>query len=190
MRESKIWLATGNSHKVEESKEVLSEYGIELEHLMVERIEIQADDLSEIAAFSLKQIIDDGRPVYVEDAGLFLDHYGGFPGPYSSYALDKVGVLGILKLMVGIEERGASYRSAIAFRSGGAIKIFWGDVKGKISHSVKGTGGFGYDPIFIPDEGYGRTFGEMPSKEKNAMSHRARALRKLGEWLTSPEEPF
>jgi len=63
-------------------------------------------------------------------------------------------------------------------------------VWGKISQSIKGTGGFGYDPIFIPDEGDGRTFGEMSEEEKNAISHRARAFRSLGAWLTGSEEGF
>ena len=183
MRENKIWLATGNSHKVKEASVVLAEFGIELGHFEVDRIEIQSDDPGEIAVYSLSQLPDDERPVAIEDAGFFLDHYGGFPGPYSSYALDKLDNPGILKLMDGVEERGAAYHSYVGFRFGEEVHVFQGTVKGKVAEEMRGTNGFGYDPIFIPDEGDGKTFGEMTDDEKNAISHRARAFRALGEWL-------
>ena len=187
MRENKVWMATGNRHKYDEARQVLSELGVELEFLEVEKVEIQADDPAEIAAYSLGQMGDEGRPVVVEDAGLFIDHYGGFPGPYSEYALRKLDLPGILKLMEGVEDREASYKSIVAYRHEGEIRSFFGIVKGWIAHSMRGTGGFGYDPIFVPDEGDGRTFGEMTEEEKNALSHRARAFRRLGEWLAGSE---
>ena len=185
LKENKIWLATSNSHKVSEAKKVLAEYEIELGHIQVDRVEIQSDDPGKIAIYSLTQLHDDGRPVAIEDAGLFLNFYGGFPGPYSSYTLDKLNNSGILKLMEGIEERGAAYKSFIGFRLGIEVHVFQGAVKGKIADSMRGTNGFGYDPIFIPEEGDGRTFGEMSSEEKNSISHRARAFRALGEWFQS-----
>jgi XTP/dITP diphosphohydrolase len=181
--ENNIWLATGNIHKVREAREVLSDYGIPLKHLNVDRVEIQSDDPGEIAVYSLSQLPDDTRTVAVEDAGLFIDYYGGFPGPYSSYALEKLDNPGILKLMEGIEERSASYHSFIGIKQEGETHVFQGTVNGKISEQIRGTEGFGYDPIFIPDEGDGRTFGEMSKKEKNDISHRARAFRALGEWF-------
>ena len=184
-RENKIWLATGNEHKYREAREVLAEFGIQLEHLKVERVEIQSDDPVEIVEYSLRKLEDDGRTVVMEDAGLFVEHYGGFPGPYSSYALEKLDNPGILKLMEGVEDRRAHYQSAVAIRRGDEIRSFTGYVKGTIAESIRGTGGFGYDPIFIPDESDGRTFAEMTEEEKNAISHRARAFRSLGKWLTS-----
>jgi XTP/dITP diphosphohydrolase len=183
LKENKIWLATGNSYKVKEARVALAEYGIELGQIEVDRIEIQSDDPGEIAVYSLTQLPEDERPIAIEDAALFIDHYGGFPGPYSSYALKKLDNPGILKLMEGIEERMAAYHSYVGFRFGDETHIFKGTVRGKISNVMKGTNGFGYDPIFIPDEGDGRTFGEMMDDEKNAISHRARAFRALGEWL-------
>jgi XTP/dITP diphosphohydrolase len=176
-------MATGNHHKYEEAREVLAELGVELEHFEVERVEIQADDPADIAAYSLEQIGEEGRPMVVEDAGLFIDHYGGFPGPYSSYVLVKVDLPGVLKLMEGVKDRTASFQSVAAYRHGDTKRCFRGIVKGKIAYSIRGTGGFGYDPIFIPDEGDGRTFGEMTNEEKNAFSHRARAFRSFGEWF-------
>jgi XTP/dITP diphosphohydrolase len=187
LKESKIWLATGNSHKVKEAREVLTEYGIELEHMELDRIEIQSDDPGEIAVYSLTQLKDDGRPVAIEDAGFFLDHYDGFPGPYSAYALERLDNPGILKLMEGIEDRGAAYHSYVGFRFGDEVHVFQGTVRGRVAGEMRGTNGFGYDPIFIPDEGDGRTFGEMTDDEKNAISHRARAFRALGEWLQAQE---
>ncbi len=186
-RGNRVWMATGNHHKYEEAREVLRELGVELEHWEVERVEIQADDPAKIASYSLDQLEPEGRHVVVEDAGLFIKHYGGFPGPYSSYALGTIDLLGVLKLMEDVEDRTASFQSVVAYKHSEEKRCFRGVVEGKIAYSIRGTGGFGYDPIFIPDEGDGRTFGEMTEEEKNAFSHRARAFRKFGEWFIGTE---
>jgi XTP/dITP diphosphohydrolase len=128
-------------------------------------------------------MVKEDLPICVEDAGVSLDRWGGFPGPYSSYVLKRLGNPGILKLMEGESKRKANYVSAIAYRDESGVHIFRGVVDGKIAQSIRGTHGFGYDPIFIPSEGDGRTFGEK-NAEKNAISHRARAFRALAEWLT------
>jgi XTP/dITP diphosphohydrolase len=175
-------MGTSSDHKYAEAKEVLKKYGIELDRLSIERIEIQADDPELIAEYSLKQL-DIDIPILIEDAGLYIDKYYGFPGPYSSYTLRTISNEGILKLMEGEEERGAKYISAVAYRDGNISMTFRGEVKGSISHEERGTNGFGYDPIFIPEEGDGRTFAEMSPQEKSKISHRARAFRKLAEWL-------
>lgn len=182
LRRNKIWMGTSSDHKYAEAKEVLSEYGIELERLNIERVEIQADDPELIAEYSLK-VLEADIPLLIEDAGLYIDKYYGFPGPYSSYALRTINNEGILKLMEDDEERGAKYLSAVAYRDGDTSITFRGEVRGFIGHEEKGTNGFGYDPIFIPEEGDGRTFGEMNAAEKAHISHRARAFRKLAEWL-------
>ena len=182
MKRTKIWMGTGNEHKYQEARDVLVEYGIELERLDIERVEIQADEPEEIAEYSLK-VLDLDIPLLIEDAGLYIDKYQGFPGPYSSYVLDTLGNKGILKLMERDGDRGASYLSAVAYKDGDVTATFRGEVKGEISHKERGTGGFGYDPIFIPAEGDGKTFGEMSAEEKERISHRARAFRQLAEWL-------
>jgi XTP/dITP diphosphohydrolase len=184
LTKSKIWFATGNRHKVQEAGEVLAPYGIKLEHYPLERVEIQADDPAEIATYSLAQV-SDPRPLCVEDAGVAVDRWGGFPGPYSSYVLERLGNPGILKLMEGEMSRKAHYVSAIAYRDESGVHIFRGTVDGEVAQSIRGTNGFGYDPIFIPAEGDGRTFGEMEPEEKNKISHRARAFRALAEWLSA-----
>lgn len=183
MTKSRIWFATGNGHKVREAATVLAPYGIAVEHYPLERVEIQADDPADIAAYSLAQVKDE-RPICVEDAGVAVDRWGGFPGPYSSYVLERLGNPGIIKLMQGETNRKAHYVSAIAYRDESGVHIFRGTVDGEIAQSIRGTNGFGYDPIFIPAEGDGSTFGEMPLDEKNKISHRARAFRALAEWLT------
>ena len=182
MRRTRIWMGTSSDHKYEEAREVLTEYGVELERLSIDRVEIQADDPELIAEYSLK-VLDVDIPILIEDAGLYIDKYYGFPGPYSSYALRTIDNEGILKLMEGETERGAKYLSAVAFRDGDTSVTFTGEVVGRIAMETRGTNGFGYDPIFMPEEGDGRTFGEMSAAEKARISHRARAFRKLGEWL-------
>ena len=175
-------MGTSSDHKYAEAKEVLSEYGIELERLSIERVEIQADDPELIAEYSL-QVLDVNIPILIEDAGLYIDKYFGFPGPYSSYALRTINNQGILKLMENDKERGAKYISAVAYRDEDVSVTFRGEVNGYIGQEELGSNGFGYDPIFIPDEGDGRTFAEMSAEEKAKISHRARAFRKLAEWI-------
>jgi XTP/dITP diphosphohydrolase len=181
-------MATGNRHKYGEARQVMSEAGVELRRLDVERVEIQADDLAAIASYSVEQIAaEENRPVLVEDAGIFIEHYVGFPGPYSSYVLRTLDLGGVLKLMEGVDDRRASFQSVVAYRDHGEPRCFRGTVTGTIAQGTRGKGGFGYDPIFIPDEGDGRTFGEMTAEEKNLLSHRARAFRNFAEWLKGSE---
>jgi XTP/dITP diphosphohydrolase len=175
-------MGTSSDHKYAEAKEIMNEYGIELDRLNIERVEIQADDPELIAEYSLKEL-DLDIPILIEDAGLYIEKYYGFPGPYSSYTLRTINNEGILKLMEDEKDRRAKYISAVAYRDGALSKTFRGEVHGWISYEERGTNGFGYDPIFVPEEGDGRTFAEMTAKEKSKMSHRARAFRKLAEWL-------
>jgi XTP/dITP diphosphohydrolase len=183
LKKSKIWMATSNNHKFQEAAQVMAPYGIRLEHYPLERVEIQADDPADIAAYSLS-MVKENIPLCIEDAGVSIDRWGGFPGPYSSYVLEHLGNPGILKLMESEINRKAHYVSAVAYRDESGVRIFRGIVKGELAQSIRGTNGFGYDPIFIPSEGDGRTFGEMREEEKNKISHRARAFRALAEWLT------
>jgi len=187
LRGRTLWMATGNPHKHREARIVLMGYGLDLRRLDVKRLEIQADTLEEVAAYSVEHLPEaEVRPVVVEDAGLFIHHLRGFPGPYSSYALRTIGLGGVLKLMRDVPNREATFRSVVALRWRGETRLFVGEVEGRIAEEIRGSRGFGYDPIFIPDEGDGRTFGEMDTREKNTLSHRARAFRRLALWLTSP----
>ncbi|MFP3951495.1 MAG: XTP/dITP diphosphatase [Candidatus Bathyarchaeia archaeon] len=183
MRRRKIWFGTGNPDKVREASVILDKYGVEVAHHDIDKLEIQADTLEEVSKHSLDALKTE-KPVAVEDSGLFIEWYKGFPGPYSHYVLDTLGLEGVLKLMKGIDDRQACFRSVVAYRENTITKVFSGTVEGVISEEIKGSYGFGYDPIFIPDEVPGdETFGELPTETKNSLSHRARSFMALGEWL-------
>ena len=129
----------------------------------------------------------------VEDAGFFIDEFDGFPGVYSSYVHKTLGIKGIIKTLEGKENRDASFQCVIGIHLDGEEFFFKGECKGQVSERVLGSNGFGYDPIFIPNEGNGRTFGEMNNEEKQQFSHRGKAMDKLRAYLQgrnqSPTSP-
>lgn len=186
-RGSKVaFFVTGNVHKFDEARDVLSKYSIATAMLNVEAVEIQDDSLRKIAeASALDAARRTGLPVFVEDAGLFIDTLSGFPGPYSSYVYRTIGTRGILKLMARSNQRNAFFHSFVAFCSSnerGEPLCFEGTVKGRITRAERGQQGFGFDPIFEPEIKSGKTFGQMTTEEKNSYSHRMQALRKFAEW--------
>jgi len=143
--------------------------------------EIQADSLEEVVKDALNTINSIDNGVFIEDAGLFIKALNGFPGVYSSYIENTIGNDGILKLMKDVNDRKAVFKSVIGFK-GSDIKIFEGEVKGEIALESRGTKGFGYDPIFIP-EGHKKTFAE-DFELKSRISHRKRALEKLARFIS------
>jgi len=185
-------LVTTNKSKIEEFIDIFKQYNLKYRIELLKTKEIQSTDLKEIAKESVIYAYNILRePVMVEDAGLFIRSLKGFPGPYSSYVYSTVGVIGILRLMNDVTDRSAAFQSVIAFYSPyTGIKFFSGEVNGIISYEPKGLGGFGFDPIFIPEEGDGRTFAEMEIHEKNKISHRGRAAMKFIEWVTSLKSPL
>ncbi|MEM4246214.1 MAG: XTP/dITP diphosphatase [Candidatus Bathyarchaeia archaeon] len=178
---------TTNKGKLAEVSELLSPYGVCVAPLAREKLEIQSLDLKEIVKYAAESLaVEVSEPFIVEDAGLFVDSLNGFPGPYSSYVYKTLGVEGILTLLEGEKGRRASFRSAVAFHSKWAgLRIFEGAVTGEVARRALGSGGFGFDPIFVPEEGDGRTFAQMSLQEKNRLSHRGRAIRAFAEWLMS-----
>jgi len=179
----KLLFATSNKHKLLEAREALKPYGIEVEPCTAPKLEVQAESLETVAAYAAQvAYLVTGKPVVVEDAGLFIEALNGFPGPYSSYVYKTIGFKGILKIMEGVEDRRAYFESAVALAYRGGVRVFTHRVHGRIAREPRGSGGFGFDPIFIPS-GSTRTFAEMSIEEKNRYSHRAGALRKLAEWL-------
>jgi XTP/dITP diphosphohydrolase len=178
----KITFITGNQHKVKEAKGIFDNFGIELEHADFGYPEIQGE-LVDVARFGAKYVAKRlGKPVIVEDAGIFIKALKWFPGTYSSYVQDTLGNKGILKLMSDVEDRYAEFRSAVGFCTPNTEpEIFLGTVRGNIGLLEKGTNGFAYDPLFKP-EGYEKTFGELSINEKNKFSHRRRSLEKFALW--------
>jgi XTP/dITP diphosphohydrolase len=181
----KVVFATGNRHKLHEVESILKDYPIIIEHRNIKGPEIQSDDLNEIAktsvAWTLKKC---GCPSFVEDAGLFVTVLRGFPGTFSSYAYNTIGNKGLLKLLDGVKNRRAVFKSTIAYCSSRQKPIcFTGEIRGNISLKIRGVNGFGFDPIFEPDDVRDKTFGELEDEEKNRYSHRALAVRLFAEWL-------
>jgi XTP/dITP diphosphohydrolase len=160
--------------------------------LRIEKLEIQSNDLTAIASFAALQAARSKRcPVVSEDAGLFVNALGGFPGPYSSYVFKTLGTNGILRLMKNGSKRGAFFQAAVAFCTPKTRpRCFTGVVDGVVSRKPRGTNGFGFDPIFIPRQGDGRTFAEMATEEKNALSHRAMAFAKFSKWFIAKRKRF
>lgn len=185
-----ILFITKNKHKVIEAQVSIKQIGLEnfisLKPLDIPKLEIQSNDLREIAIFAVRSVYEKLRRkniVIVEDAGLFIDSLRGFPGPYSSYVYKTIGVEGILKLLRDINNRRAKFISVIAMKHPKlGEKIFEGKVEGIIAHEARGDKGFGFDPIFIP-KGHDKTFAEMDIEEKCRYSHRGAAFRALASWL-------
>jgi XTP/dITP diphosphohydrolase len=174
--------ATGNSNKFQEASSILSDADVALRQHAFRHREIRSDSLEEIAKESVEAAFRETKaPVFVEDSGFFIDGLKGFPGTYSAWALDKVGLDGILRLMEGIEGRGAVFRACIAFHDGETVHVFTGGCKGSVAEEKRGEGGFGYDPIFVP-EGHAQTFAENIIL-KNKLSHRYKTLLEFSRFL-------
>ncbi|MHA1733750.1 MAG: XTP/dITP diphosphatase [Promethearchaeota archaeon] len=172
---------TGNSHKFREARDKLVKAlpGVELVREEADLLEIQADSIEDVARFkvgSARALVEGS--FFVEDAGFFVDAYPGFPGVYSAYIHRMLGNEGILKLMDGRDDRGARFEAVIGFFDARTEEthLFKGVVEGSVALSIRGENGFGFDPIFVPDDDPDHTFGELTSERKNEISHRARAL--------------
>ena len=193
----RILFATGNPHKVVEAVKMLSPLGHSVEPLLVDGetpdfVEPQAEGLEAVAFAKIEQARMmmqgtelEGSAIMVEDSGLFIDSLDGFPGAYSSFVEGTVGLDGILRLLEDAGDRGAEYRAVAIVDSEGRTWQANGICRGRISKEMLGSGGFGYDPIFVPAEGDGRTCAQMSAEEKSAISHRGQALRGLSEVLSS-----
>jgi len=181
------FFVTGNIHKFNEARWVLTEYGVATALLRMKAPEIQDDDSEVIAKTGAAEAAKKcNLPVIVEEAGLFIEALNGFPGPYSSYVYRTIGTKGILKLMEKIENRRASFYSAVAFGSPSRSPIcFHGKAEGWISYEERGNLGFGFDPIFKPLDSKGETFAQMSIEQKSKLSHRAYAMRNFAQWYTS-----
>jgi len=185
---------TGNSGKLAEAQTLFGPLGWEIQAFEVDGevpdvIEPQSDNLTTVALAKIAQAVEllasQNRleeSLLVEDSGLFIDALPEFPGVYSAHVLQSIGCEGILRLLDN--QRTAHFLTVAALWTGEAVEVFIGRCDGTISTEIKGEGGFGYDPIFIPDESEdGRTFAEMTHEEKSAYSHRGRALRALFDYL-------
>jgi len=180
-----IYFITGNNHKFKEITKLFQKEKLDydLRQKTAATIEIQAPSIKDVALFKLNSIKTNFHNSYfVEDAGFFIDvPLKGFPGVYSKFVLNTIGNNGILKLINDYRNTAAHFEAVIAlyFQPSDKIFTFEGSVEGKVSEEIRGTSGFGYDPIFIPNELPNNTFGELSTEEKNSISHRAKAWQKL-----------
>jgi XTP/dITP diphosphohydrolase len=233
-----VTFVTTNEGKIAEARDYLEE---PVEQRNLDYPEVQAPDLATVAAAGARAAYRElGEPLFVDDSGLTIAAFDGFPGPYSSFVEDTVGIDRVWRLAEPEADRSAAFRAVVAYcdgeafeatpepvdresrpagesGSGGAapergrdrrgqdlaagergaattdaqvdadrglpVRLFEGVVPGEVV-APRGEGGFGYDPIFEYD---GRTFAELDRAEKNAVSHRGRALEKFAEWYATAD---
>ena len=191
----KIIFATNNAHKLSEVQAVLGD-GFTLvtprQCGITEEIPEEQETLEGNASQKARYIHDrTGENCFADDTGLEVAALGGAPGVHSArYATDGHDFAAnnrlLLRNLEGKSDRRARFRTVISLLVGDEEHLFEGVVEGRIIDHEAGHEGFGYDPLFIPD-GCERTFAEMSPEEKNAVSHRGRAVRKLAEYLHSLE---
>ena len=196
----KILFATSNQNKIREAHALLSELGHSVEELRIngnlpDFIEPQSSDLREVANSKIKQAISlikdtelEDYAIMVEDSGLFIDALHGFPGVFSSFVYDSIGLDGILALLEKSTNRSAEYRTVTILQWKNKIWESSGVCKGTISVEKLGKEGFGYDPIFIPLQGNGSTFSQMSIQQKTLISHRTFSLKGLLDSLKLPSK--
>lgn len=177
-----LTVVTSNKGKYKEYQEKLGDYYNKVEMENIGYPEIQADELEDVVEFAL-EVLSEKSPLIIDDSGLFIDSLKGFPGVYSSYVMKTIGCDGILSLMKNKENRKSKFECVIGYL-GERKKTFKGISNGSITREKRGEGGFGYDPIFRPEESE-KTYAEMSSSEKNRISHRGKAMEKLLDFVSS-----
>ena len=190
----KLVLSTSNKNKVNEIREILKELPVEIlskEDAGLGHLEVIEDgDTLELNSLKKARTLKELTPymVMADDSGLFVDALGGDPGVYSSRyggedGNDKLNNETLLKNLKN-NDRTAAFRSVIALiDENGNEYVMEGVCRGTLLEEEKGSSGFGYDPLFVP-EGYNKSFAEMPYEIKNSISHRRRAIDGLKEILT------
>ena len=193
----KLVFASNNAHKLEEIRAIL---GTQYEVKSLKDIGCEVD-IPETGSTFRENALQKatyvkehfGLDCFADDSGLQVETLGGEPGVYSArYAVkngvqvegkkDDANMNVLLEKLANEENRKACFRTSIALIFEGETHFFDGTVEGRIIREKRGNGGFGYDPIFIPD-GYDKTFAELGNEVKNGISHRARAVAKLADFL-------
>jgi XTP/dITP diphosphohydrolase len=193
---TRLLLATGNADKLVEIRAILADAlgpGIDLDAADsgVDETGTTLEENARLKAVAISA--STGEPALADDTGLEVDALGGAPGVWSArYAgPDASYADNVAKLLDAMRDVPAPRRSArfatvaIAAFPDGSEVVARGEVEGTIAESARGDRGFGYDPLFVPVEGDGRTFAEMTAEEKHAISHRGRAFRALAARLAA-----
>ncbi len=189
-----LLFATANKHKLQEAREILgpgfiltTPASLGFTGDIPETAETLQENSHMKASFLWERF---GLPCIADDTGLLVDSLGGRPGVYSArYAGPEAdpakNTALLLKELNGVDNRKARFITIVTLiLASKDIYIFEGSVEGRIAKFPYGKGGFGYDPVFIP-EGYDKTLAELSPEEKNIISHRGKAMRKLSEFLHS-----
>ncbi len=177
-------LVTGNRNKLLESERIL---GCRLACEPLDLPEIQSLDLEAVlrakgeAAWQHLR-----RPVVVEETGLALAALGGFPGPLVKWMLEAIGSAGIARTAHALADPGATAQCALLYVDGERTLTAIGETRGQLTEEPRGGGGFGWDPVFIPD-GHSETFAELSVDVKDEIGHRGIAWRKFRQVLISAE---
>ena len=189
----KILFATANRGKLREAAEVLGpgfEIVSPLDLGITEDIPETGSTLQENSLQKAQYIFDrTGLPCFADDTGLEVDALGGAPGIYSArYAGpghdSEANMKKLLAELTTLDDRRARFRTVVTLiLADGQPRFFEGVCEGSIAREKSGCGGFGYDPVFLPDAYPGRTLAEVSEEEKNAVSHRGKAIRAMAEWL-------
>lgn len=176
----RLVFVTGNKEKAEEAKAIL---GIPVEIREIKHLsELQSMDMDEIVREKAKAAFEILKtPLIVDDVAFYIEAWKGFPGPFVRFML-PMEVEGILKTLENESNRKVLLCCGIGYHDGHNVHVFVGKIKGKVSKEARGKRHFGFDPIFIPN-GRKMTYAEMGFKEKNLVSHRAKALEMLKKFL-------
>lgn len=184
----RIVLATRNQHKLSELADILADSGVEV---------LCLDDIDGIPEVPEEQDTFEGNALQkahfvfertgitsvADDSGIAVDALGGAPGVYSKrYTPEATAEANNTKLLHALndtEERTARFVCAMAIVSSKGERVYTATCEGRIAHARSGEGGFGYDPLFLPDETPGRSMAQLSPQEKNAISHRGRAFAQL-----------
>lgn len=187
-----LLLASSNKHKVEEFNQILNPMGYQVVGLAdlgirdeIPETGLTLEENAALKALYLKQHL--GMPCLAEDTGLEVNALAGAPGVFSARFAgepksDEKNIQKLLEQLDSHWDRSARFRTIICMVDGPTVHYFEGICPGNITLKPQGEGGFGYDPVFKPEQA-DRTFGEMSMEEKSAYSHRARAIVKLVEYL-------
>jgi non-canonical purine NTP pyrophosphatase (RdgB/HAM1 family) len=173
-------LVTGNPGKIAEARLAL---GGDVETAVLDLPEIQSLDYLEVARAKAEEAWRRiGRPLVVEEAGLDLAAFNGFPGPLVKWMLKAVGAEGLARAATALGDARATARCFLLYKDEDREVIAEGSTEGTLVLPGRGAHGFGWDPVFLPN-GSARTFAELTGEEKNAVSHRGKAWRELGKLL-------
>lgn len=184
-------IASHNVHKCQEIQAMLGDMAVltDLNDNNIHDEIPETGDTFEANALQKARFVYErtGADCFADDSGLMVDALGGAPGVMSArYAGEPSDMAKNIDLLLhnltGVDNRSARFVTVIAAIIDGKEHLFRGEVKGQIISSLRGTGGFGYDPLFVPD-GYSDTFAQLPAEVKNSISHRARAIGRLRDFI-------